>query len=58
MNKFFDNFYNYKGFGTAIKPVMPTEEILREYKTSYLKGCWNIGKSMAFVVGGTAFSGR
>ncbi|KJY90515.1 MULTISPECIES: GAD-like domain-containing protein [Pseudoalteromonas] len=32
MNKFFDNFYNYKGFGPAIKPIMPTEEILREYK--------------------------
>ncbi|PAY01127.1 glutamyl-tRNA amidotransferase [Pseudoalteromonas sp. HM-SA03] len=32
MNKFFDNFYNYKGFGPAIKAITPTEEILCEYK--------------------------
>lgn len=32
MNKFFDNFYNYKGFGPAIKTVAPLQETLDLYK--------------------------
>ncbi|RZF99421.1 DUF1851 domain-containing protein [Pseudoalteromonas sp. CO348] len=32
MNKFFDNFYNYKGFGPAIKSILPTPEQLRFYQ--------------------------
>ncbi len=32
MNKFFDNFYNFKGFGPAIKATMPTKETLEFFK--------------------------
>lgn len=32
MNKFFDNFYNFKGFGPAIKATMPTNETLELFK--------------------------
>ena len=32
MNKFFDNFYNYAGFGPAIKATMPTQETLDFFK--------------------------
>lgn len=32
MNKFFDNFYHFKGFGPAIKSVQPTEEQLLHYQ--------------------------
>ncbi|MGI2172507.1 GAD-like domain-containing protein [Shewanella sp. MF05960] len=32
MNKFFDNFYNFKGFGPAIKSVNPTQETLDYFK--------------------------
>lgn len=28
MNKFFDNFYNFAGFGPAIKVEMPSKEVL------------------------------
>ena len=31
MNKFFDNFYNYAGFGPAIKCVPPSQDILTTY---------------------------
>ncbi|MCH2089642.1 MAG: glutamyl-tRNA amidotransferase, partial [Pseudoalteromonas sp.] len=31
-NKFFDNFYNFKGFGPAIKATMPTQETLDFFK--------------------------
>lgn len=32
MNKFFDNFYNYAGFGPAIKATKPTEKDLIAFK--------------------------
>ncbi|MCG7544964.1 DUF1851 domain-containing protein [Pseudoalteromonas sp. MM17-2] len=32
MNKYFDNFYNFKGFGPAIKATMPTQETLDFFK--------------------------
>ena len=32
MNKFFDNFYNYAGFGPAIKATMPSKETLDFFK--------------------------
>ncbi|WP_199610066.1 GAD-like domain-containing protein [Flocculibacter collagenilyticus] len=32
MNKAFDNFYNFKGFGPAIKSIPPSQAILDEYK--------------------------
>jgi hypothetical protein len=32
MNKFFDNFYNFKGFGPAIKATMPSNETLEFFK--------------------------
>ena len=32
MNKFFDNFYNFKGFGPAIKATMPTQETFEFFK--------------------------
>jgi len=31
-NKFFDNFYNFKGFGPAIKATMPTQETFEFFK--------------------------
>lgn len=31
MNKFFDNFYNFSGFGPAIKATMPSQETLAKY---------------------------
>lgn len=32
MNKFFDNFYNFGGFGPAIKSTMPTQQELSFYE--------------------------
>jgi hypothetical protein len=32
MNKFFDNFYHFKGFGPAIKATMPSQEALDYFK--------------------------
>ncbi|GGI74976.1 aspartyl-tRNA amidotransferase subunit B [Shewanella hanedai] len=32
MNKFFDNFYNFKGFGPATKSVQPTVEELKLFE--------------------------
>lgn len=32
MNKYFDNFYNYAGFGPAIKATMPSNETLEFFK--------------------------
>lgn len=32
MNKFFDNFYTFSGFGPAIKSRLPTTEILDNFE--------------------------
>ncbi|CAM3829935.1 GAD-like domain-containing protein [Pseudoalteromonas maricaloris] len=32
MNKFFDNFYNFGGFGPAIEAIQPTDEQLQYYQ--------------------------
>ncbi|MDP4489523.1 GAD-like domain-containing protein [Pseudoalteromonas piscicida] len=58
MNKFFDNFYNYKSFGSVIKAITPTKEILREYQYQLPERLLEYWLQYGFCVWGAASSGQ